>query len=107
MIYPKQSSNVSNGPFHEKGEIRLDREREREREREMYNSILERGKREGRKINSLTVAFTLGYMAALGRDTNAETLPKPKACVTGVRFFRERSLSVIFQTQITNMYIIG
>ena len=49
----------------------------------MYNSILERGKREGRRINSLTVAFTLGYMAALGRETNAENPPKPKACVTG------------------------
>ena len=72
-----------------KGEIK----REREREREMYNSILERGKREGRKINSLTVAFTLGYMAALGRDTNAETPPKPKACVTGVRFFFEKDRS--------------
>jgi len=70
------------------------RERERERERgelknlnkkinRMYKSILERGKSEGRNLNRLTVAFTLGYMAALGKTEAHTTLTKPKVCVTG------------------------
>jgi hypothetical protein len=79
--------------FSKISKIFSERERERERERgiekfeqkinRMYKSILERGKSEGRNLNRLTVAFTLGYMAALGKTEAHTTLTKPKVCVTG------------------------